>query len=209
MRDLVIIGAGGHGREAASFAIEAGKYNIKGFIADDKPDLALLSKYGGEWLGTVDEVSLANVDAIIAVGSCRDKEIIHNKITKTGVPPWIATIRHSTSYVGSNCTLGAGLMMYPGSIITTNVTTGIHVHLNCNAVVSHDCVVGDYSTISPGAKLNGNVTIGKGVFVGTGAIVLEKLTIGDWATIGAGAVVTKDVPPNETHVGIPARRICV
>jgi sugar O-acyltransferase (sialic acid O-acetyltransferase NeuD family) len=206
--EIVIVGAGGHGREAATVAIDSGEYLIKGFAADEQPDMELLSKYG-YWLGTVDNVSFANVHTVIAIGSCRDKEAVHNKLVKIGKPFYLASLRHPTSYVGHHCKLGGGLMMYPGSIITTNVTTGLHVHLNCNSVVSHDCTVGDFSTISPGAKLNGNVTIGKGVFVGTGAVVLEKLTIGDWATIGAGAVVTKDVPPHETYVGIPARRMCV
>lgn len=49
------------------------------------------------------------------------------------------------------------------------------------------------------------IVIGRGVFIGARALVLKGVTIGDRAVIGAGAVVTKDVPPQHTAVGNPAR----
>ena len=49
--------------------------------------------------------------------------------------------------------------------------------------------------------------IGNNVYVGTGAKVLGPVTIGDNAVIGANAVVLKDVPPNCTVAGLPARII--
>nr|WP_278786194.1 DapH/DapD/GlmU-related protein [Actinomyces urogenitalis] len=49
------------------------------------------------------------------------------------------------------------------------------------------------------------VTVGNDVFIGQHAVVLGGVTIGTGATIGAGAVVTHDVPPHTTVVGVPAR----
>jgi acetyltransferase-like isoleucine patch superfamily enzyme len=43
------------------------------------------------------------------------------------------------------------------------------------------------------------------VVVGVGASLLPGVTIGEGSTIGAGAVVTKDVPPNSTVIGMPAK----
>lgn len=45
----------------------------------------------------------------------------------------------------------------------------------------------------------------RGASIGTGATILGGLEIGERAIIGAGAVVTKNVPPNSTVVGNPAR----
>jgi UDP-2-acetamido-3-amino-2,3-dideoxy-glucuronate N-acetyltransferase len=45
----------------------------------------------------------------------------------------------------------------------------------------------------------------KGAAIGSGATLLGGITIGENATIGAGSVVTKDVPPNSTVAGNPAR----
>lgn len=48
-------------------------------------------------------------------------------------------------------------------------------------------------------------TLGDDVIVGAGAILLGPIRIGDGAKVGAGSVVIKDVPPEKTVVGIPAR----
>jgi serine O-acetyltransferase len=40
--------------------------------------------------------------------------------------------------------------------------------------------------------------------IGTGAQILQYLSVGDGARVGAGSVVTKDVPPGATVIGVPA-----
>ncbi len=49
------------------------------------------------------------------------------------------------------------------------------------------------------------VVVKKGAAIGTGAIILGGITIGEGALVGAGAVVTKDVQPQTTVIGNPAR----
>jgi len=44
-----------------------------------------------------------------------------------------------------------------------------------------------------------------GAAIGSGATLLGGITIGENALVGAGSVVTKDVPPNVTVAGNPAR----
>ncbi|NWG32684.1 MAG: serine acetyltransferase [Rhodocyclaceae bacterium] len=51
----------------------------------------------------------------------------------------------------------------------------------------------------------GPVTIGDDVEIGAGARLMGRITIGNGAKIGANACVVKDVPPNVTVVGVPAR----
>lgn len=65
------------------------------------------------------------------------------------------------------------------------------------AIMAHDDAT---RTVSP-------VVISSGAYVGVGAIILPGVTIGAKATVGAGAVVTHDVPPGETWVGVPARKL--
>lgn len=47
-------------------------------------------------------------------------------------------------------------------------------------------------------------TLQSGVILGSGAQVLGPITIGEGARVGANSVVTRDVPPGLTAVGIPA-----
>ena len=51
------------------------------------------------------------------------------------------------------------------------------------------------------------VLVKKGTTIGSGVVVMGGVTIGENAFVGAGAVVTKDVFPNTTVVGVPAKKI--
>lgn len=82
-------------------------------------------------------------------------------------------------------------------------------------VVGETAVIGDDVTIYQGATLGGvslakgkrHPTVENGVVVGSGAKILGNITIGENSKIGANSVVIKNVPPDSTAVGIPARVI--
>jgi acetyltransferase EpsM len=65
--------------------------------------------------------------------------------------------------------------------------------------------VGDFANINPAATICGWVTIGEGAFIGAGSTIKDRVSIGAWSIIGAGAMVLRDIPPNVTVVGVPAR----
>lgn len=205
--EIVIVGAGGHGREVldiieARAGVPEAPHFI-GFVADEVPDPELLARRGARHLGPVE--ALADVDSAytIGVGDGAARRHLDEQISAWGRVA--AVLVHPAATCGADVALGPGAQLAAGARVTTNVHLGRHVHLNVNAVISHDCRVGSYSTLSPGVHLNGNVTLGECVFLGTGAIVTPGITIGDDARIGAGSVVLNDVPPGVTAVGIPAR----
>lgn len=80
-------------------------------------------------------------------------------------------------------------------------------------VIGETAVIGDNVTVYQGVTLGGtgkdtgkrHPTIGNNVMIGSGAKVLGPLEIGDNSRIAAGAVVLKDIPPNSTAVGVPAK----
>lgn len=207
-RRLVIVGAGGHGRETldiveACNAVEP-TFDVVGFCARDF-DPALVARRGVAVLGDVDVLRETDASYVIGIGTSETRRDLDATITPYGREA--AMLAHPRSSRGSDLRIAPGVLLAAGARVTTNVTLGRHTHLNVNAVVSHDCVVGDYVTLSPGVLVNGTVTLGDGVFLGTGAVVLPGVTVGAWARIGAGAVVTEDVPPGRTAVGVPARLV--
>jgi serine O-acetyltransferase len=62
---------------------------------------------------------------------------------------------------------------------------------------------------NPTAGIGGkrHPTLSNGVVVGSGAQVLGPIVVGEGARIGANAVVTRDVAPSSTVVGIPAKPV--
>jgi len=95
-------------------------------------------------------------------------------------------------------------MVFPGVILSTNVTIGKHVILGVYSNVSHDSTVGDYSFLCPASMVTGGVTIGREVMLGTNSSVIPKRKVGDRSVVGAGACVVKDVPSDVTALGVPA-----
>jgi acetyltransferase-like isoleucine patch superfamily enzyme len=106
--------------------------------------------------------------------------------------------------------VGRGSVITVGNILNVNVRLGQHVHVNLDCTIGHDAVLEDYATLAPGVHVSGWVFIKEGAYIGTGAVIIngtedKPLEIGAYAVVGAGAVVTKDVPPGVTVVGVPAK----
>ena len=209
MTALVIIGTGGHGREALDIveAINARSptFEFLGFIDDRRDNESLVTARGARILGPLE--TLRGIDAryVIGIGSGDIRRRLDRELTEWGREP--AVLVHPAATIGGAVTLGAGSIVAAGARITTNVMFGRHAHLNVNASVSHDCRVGDYATISPGATVCGNVTLGEGTMVGAGSTIIQNRIVGAWVTIGAGAGVVRDLADGVTATGVPARPI--
>jgi len=115
------------------------------------------------------------------------------------------TIVHDDVSVGTLSTLGDGCVVLATVSMSPYVSIGDHVFVSYGALIGHDTKVGAYSSLMPGCVISGDCSIGEGVMVGSNATVVEKVSIGDGANVGAGAVVTTDVAPGVTVVGVPAR----
>lgn len=207
VRPLVIVGAGGHGREILDIVRAAQQdrrsYDFVGFLDDALPTGEATGPHRVPVLGGMDLLATLDADYLVGVGLPAQRRRIDRVASAWGRRP--ASAVHPQASIGSRALLGPGLVMAAGARLTTNVTTGRHVHLNVNATVTHDCVLGDYVTITPGVHVSGNVRVGDAVWLGTGATVNQELVIGDGTTVGAGATVIRDLPPGVTAVGVPAR----
>jgi sugar O-acyltransferase (sialic acid O-acetyltransferase NeuD family) len=101
--------------------------------------------------------------------------------------------------------IGRGCILPDGCVVGSKTKIGDFVAARLHALISHDVTVEDYVFIGPGAVIGGYVTLRRGCFIGAGATVMTKRTIGAGSMVGAGAVVTKDVLPEKTVAGNPAK----
>jgi sugar O-acyltransferase (sialic acid O-acetyltransferase NeuD family) len=215
-RQVIIIGAGRHGREIHSYICDLAacgeKISLIGFVDEKK---AVGPWEGSRVLGDFDSLRhflrkqpRSKFYYITATGDNRARKRFVQKINTLSAPNLLPlTLSHPTASIGSKAEIGEGSCFAPGSIITTGVKIGRHCIVNVNTSVSHDCLIGDYTNINPGAVVCGDVKIGQGCYIGAGATIIDKVIIGEWAIIGAGAVVIDNTPANVTVAGVPARII--
>jgi serine O-acetyltransferase len=99
--------------------------------------------------------------------------------------------------------------IHPGATIGRRffIDHGAGVVIGETAIVGDDVLM--YHQVTLGGtsleKTKRHPTVGSNVLLGMGAKVLGNITVGDGARIGANAVVTRDIPPNTSVVGVPGR----
>lgn len=200
---VVIVGAGGHGREVLQVVRDAGREFV-GFIDDTEPDKRLLDRIGGTWLGPSEELgNLGAVEYVVGIGTGRVRRIIDDKATAAGLTS--AVLIHPLASVGPDVEVAPGCVVFAYATVTTNIRLGRHTHVGRGCAVGHDSTLGDYVSTYPLSAVSGNVVLGEEVIVGTTASVKQGLTVGARTTIGSGAAVVTDLPPDATAVGVPAR----
>jgi sugar O-acyltransferase (sialic acid O-acetyltransferase NeuD family) len=214
---LVILGAGGFGREvhdvveAMNDAAATSGYpgfDFLGFIDNHVADPILLEERGAVLLGGDDSLGTlpAGTHYVIAIGNGRIRRALDEKATALGLKA--ATLVHPAATIGKHLVvLGPGAIICSHVSITTNIRLGRHVHLNLNVTVGHEAVLGDYVTVHPGATISGNVVLEDEVMIGTGAALIPGVTVGAGSVIGAGACVVRNIPGGVTAVGMPAKAI--
>jgi sugar O-acyltransferase (sialic acid O-acetyltransferase NeuD family) len=209
-RPLLIVGAGGFGRETAEAvrAVNAERptWDLLGFL-DDDPSLRGREVDGVPVLGP-----LANLerytDGMLVVSVGRPDNYFARKriVQRLGLPAsQYATIVHPTAVVPPAATVGPGSVLLAAVVATTAIRIGAHVAVMPGVVLTHDSAVADYGTLGAGVRLAGGVQVDEGAYVGSGATVREDRKVGAWALVGMGAVVTRDVPAGEVWAGVPAR----
>jgi len=209
--DLIVIGAGGFGRETLDVAeaINASTrqpvWRILG-VADDDPseiNLLRLKERSVHYLGRIAEgLSDLRVKAVLGIGNPRARRSVLELMARSGALP--ATLIHPTAVLGSRTHIGAGVVICGGAIIGTNVHIGAQTHLNPHVVIGHDSLLGEFVSVNPNATVSGDCIIGDGVLIGAGAVVLQGVEVGRRAIVAASACVVRDVPPRSTVKGIPA-----
>ncbi len=206
---LVIIGAGGFGREVVAWAeqsIQVGRdWELKGLIDDDL-DAFAYKPSPGRLLGKIQDYQPSSDEVFIcAIGIPEIKRKCSELIASRGGQ--FTRLIHRTVVLGHEVDLAEGVVLCPYVVVSANNRLGRGVGVNIHASIDHDANVGDWSQVNCHADLTASVEVGREVFMGSRVSVIPHVKIGDGAYIGAGSVVLRNVEAGTKVVGNPARRI--
>jgi sugar O-acyltransferase (sialic acid O-acetyltransferase NeuD family) len=211
LKRIVIIGAGGFAREVAWLIGEINRaspiYECLGFVVSD---LSQLSGHDSrdQVLGDFNWLEAnRGVDAVaFGIGNPAAKLTLSVELgSRFPKLEWPALVHPTVQFERSSCKLDRGVVLCAGTIGTVNLVFGPFCMVNLSCTIGHESRIGEACVLNPTVNISGGVTLERGVLVGTGAQVLQYVTVGAGATVGGGAVVTKDVEPGTTVVGMPAK----
>ena len=200
MKNLVIVGAGGCGREVLQWAKDINeaekRWNIKGFIDDD------LNALNGKIcsvtvLSGIDDYEISPDDEFVCcIGNSAVRKRITDKMKARGAV--FTTIIHPNTVIADSCTLGEGVIVYPYALISDNVAIGDGCIVNMHSSVGHDSTLGRFCTVSAHCDITGMCTLGNNVFMGTTSHIVPGTTIGSDVYICAGSTVMARVRDHES-----------
>lgn len=210
MKDIVILGTGGCGRELQWLlednnlaAPPEEQWNILGFVepkADTGETVNGLPVLSDEWLFRQERLHVA-----CGLGESGLRKRVVTKLLAKNPTLRYPVLISRRAHVSPRVEMGRGCIVCAGAVVTCNIRMEEFVTINLGSVVTHDTVIGPFTQVNPSTNISGQVQIGAEVQIGTGVKIIPKVRIGDRAVLGAGTVVIRDIPEGCTAVGCPAR----
>jgi len=209
MSRLIIVGAGGFGREVYGWVNQTPsflqEYHVESiaFVDDDSSALKAWSHYPGVLCGLEQYQPLTGDVVLCGIGSpSRRKEIV-NQLEAKGSQ--FVSFFHHTALVNAGVSLARGAILCPLSVVSCDSQIGEFFILNVSSSVGHDVKIGNFVTFSAHCDATGGVVIGDGCMLGSGSRIIPSVVLGSNVKVGAGSVVVRGVRDNTSVFGIPAK----
>ena len=208
MKELIIVGASGFGREIIEYIEDINdaspQWIIKGFLDDN---INALDDFPSDYkiIGRIVDWQPSQNEVFVCALAFPDiKKKIVNELRGRGAE--FISIIHPSARISRHATIGEGVVITPNSNVNTNAVVGDFVSI-LGSGIGHDAKIGSFSTFSGRCSVNGHVEVGECVYAGCGVFIAPSKTIGDHATLGIGSVVISNVKSNTKVFGNPAKKL--
>ncbi|MDQ8013471.1 MAG: sialic acid O-acetyltransferase [Flavobacterium nitrogenifigens] len=209
MKNLIIVGARGFGREVYDLATQCAGFNIeyvvKGFLDDKSDALEGFSNYP-QILSSVEDYKIEENDVFVcAMGSVKWKKHYAELILAKGGK--FINLIHPSTKLNTNAAIGTGLLVFMYANISNDCIIEDFVTIQGYVGLGHDTKICKWAHVSSYSFTGGFVVLEEEVTLNTRATVLPNIIVRKGATVGAASLVIKNVKENTTVFGIPAKKI--
>tara|TARA_X000000368_G_scaffold264012_1_gene209031 strand:- start:16101 stop:16661 length:561 start_codon:yes stop_codon:yes gene_type:complete len=185
MKNIYLIGGGGHCHSCIDVIEQENKYEIKG-IFDLSSNIGK-DILGYKVIGTDNDInSYINKDNyfLVTIGQIGgpEKRLDYLQLN-------LATVISPRAYVSKNSTIESGTIIMHDAIINANTKIGSNCIINSKALIEHDVIIGNNCHISTAAVVNGSVIVGNDTFIGSGAITKNNIMIPEKSFVKANSTV--------------------
>ncbi|WP_343697525.1 acetyltransferase [Flavobacterium sp.] len=209
MKDLIIVGARGFGREVYDLATQCSGYNIeytiKGFLDDKADALEGFDNYPAILSSVEDYVIQENDVFICALGTVQWKKHYAELIQAKGGN--FINLIHPSTKLNTNAVVGTGLLVFMYANISNDCVIEDFVTIQGYVGLGHDTKIHKWAHLSSYSFTGGFVVLEEEVTLNTRATVLPRVTVRKGATVGACSMVIKNVKENTTVFGVPAKKL--
>lgn len=211
MKELIIIGAGGNGREIAWIAKRRNRISRtwKSISFVDNNNLLVNTRIENipvigniEYLLSIDKYT----DVICSIANPKIRKMLISQVSSNSKINFPMLI-DPTATIAESVKIMEGVVIGINTVISLNSRIERFTLINTGCTLGHDFTSGEYVSIYPGVNIAGHVTLEKNVQVGSGSQILQGLIINSDSFIGAGAVVVKNITSSGIYIGIPARKL--
>jgi len=191
MKNIILIGAGGHCKSCIDVIEKEKKYKIVK-IFDKNKEIKKLLNYK-VFLEKYLNSSLKKNYAFITVGQIKNSETRYNlfkKLKKIGFK--IPKIISPYAYVSKHAHIGEGSIIMHNVVVNAGAKIGKNCIINTSSLIEHDATIGDHTHISTKAVINGGSKIGSKVFFGSSSVTKQNITIKNSSLISANKFIKKN-----------------
>ena len=208
MKDIYIIGCGGHARPVISIIKSLKKWKKFSLIdidfKDQQEKILDVDVKGG--LGLIDSLNPKDTDVFVAIGNNLHRRDIINFLVSNGFN--IPNLIHDTANIDQDASIGVGNFIGASVNIGPGVRVGDGNIINNFANIDHESKIGDWNHLSPASVICGRVVIRDLTWIGANSTVIDGIELAERTTIGAGSVVIKSILSSGfKYVGVPAKQL--
>lgn len=193
MKEIILIGGGGHCKSVIDVIEKEGQFQIIGIV--DKPELIGTKVLDYSVIGSdydLGHFAKKYEYALITVGQIKSPEPrikLFNLVLQLGFS--IPLVISPRAYVSKHTIIGKGTVVMHDVLINANAEIGENCIINSKALIEHDAIIENHCHISTGSIVNGGAMIRRNTFFGSNSMVKENVVVEKNSVIKGGSIILK------------------